>query len=423
MLSFPRALTLLLLTVLVAALAACSSSHFEPPQMQGPAAMVDDGGKPRLWILTKQEEVRQVSVGGGGTRSSSRWRADTFFHFEVQAYDPLEAKPLWKKRLLTFGDPDAHGSEPSRVIGSAEGAHLLGQDGGVVWLMIGDAPFGISAADGSILADSEALQRINPELKGLLPSEARHYGFDHGLVMMAADARTFVIRGPEQKAVAYAPPPPVQQVVPLKANGMPEIVPMRPPIGEVPTRQVMFQGQWLGLDSEKEAADLADDEFGSGFKYPYTILDERALARRVFYRAKIVEAQRFDERFKKATDLQPVAGSPVFLKGRFMNETGREKAYLSEDGNGLFIWHSTRIDDAGRLALTRIDAQLKPVWTTELPLSETSTVNQIGTWSLPGHVVMMGQLQTEKDGVTSREPQLVSIDLETGAMKSTKLAQ
>ena len=106
-----------------------------------------------------------------------------------------------------------------------------------------------------------------------------------------------------------------------------------------------------------------------------------------------------------------------------MNETGREKAYLSEDGNGLFIWHSTRIDDAGRLALTRIDAQLKPVWTTELPLSETSTVNQIGTWSLPGHVVMMGQLQTEKDGVTSREPQLVSIDLETGAMKSTKLAQ
>lgn len=422
MISLPRALSFPAAALFLAALAACSSSQFEPPEMQGPAAMVDDGGKPRLWILTKQEEVKQVSVGGG-TRSSSRWRSDTFFHFEVRAFDPLAAKPLWKKRLLTFGDPDAHGSEPSRVIGSAEGAHLLGQDGGIVWLMIGDAPFAVSAADGSLVADSEAIQRINPELKGLLPSEARHYGFDQGLVMMTADARMFVIRGAEQKAIAYAPPPPVQQEAPLKANGMPEIVPMRPPIGEVPTRQAMLQGQWLGLYSEKEAADLADDEFGSGFKYPYTILDERALARRVFYRAKIVEAQRFDERFKKATDLQPVAGSPVFLRGRFMNAPGTETARPADDGDGLFVWHNTRIDDAGRLALTRIDAQLKPVWKTELPLSENSMINPISTWSLPGHVVVMGQLQSEKDGVTSREPQLVSIDLKTGAMKSMKLAE
>lgn len=421
MISLPRALSLLVFLTSVAGLAACGSSQFEPPEMQGPAAMVDDGGKQRLWILTKQEEVRQVGVGGG-TRSSTRWRSDTFIHFGVQAYDPLEAKPLWKKRLLTFGDADAHGDEPSRVIGSAESAHLLGQDGGVVWLMIGDAPFGISAADGSVLADSEALQRINPALNGLLPSEAKHYGFDQGLVMMTADARMFVVRGPEHQAVAYSPPP-VQEQAPLKANGMPEIVPMRPPIGEVPTRQAMFQGEWLGLYSEKEAADLANDEFGTRFKYPYTVLDERALARRTFWRAKIVEAQRFDERFKKAMDLQPVAGAPVFLKGRFMNESGKEKAYVTEDGKGLFVWHSTRIDDAGRLALSRIDGDLKPVWKTELPLSESSTLNRISTWPLPGHLVAMGQLQTEKDGVTSREPQLVSIDLETGSMKSTKLAQ
>ena len=422
MTSLPRALPLLVLLASVAGLAACGSSQFEPPEMQGPAAMVDDGGKQRLWVLTKQEEIRQVSVGGG-SRSSTRWRTDTFFHFDVRAYDPLEAKPLWKKRLLTFGDADAHGSEPSRVIGSGESAHLLGQDGGVVWLMIGDAPFGVSAADGSILADSEALQRINPELNGLLPSEAKHYGFDQGLVMMAADARMFVIRGPEQKAVAYAPPPPIQEQAPLKANGMPEIVPMRPPIGEVPTRQAMFQGEWLGLYAEKEAADLANDEWGRKFRYPYSITDEGALARRTFWRAKIVEAQRFDDRFTKATELQPVAGAPVFLKGRFMNESGKEKAYVTEDGKGLFVWHSTRIDDAGRLALSRIDGDLKPVWKTELPLSESSTLNRISTWPLPGHLVVMGQLQAEKDGVTSREPQLLSIDLETGAMKSTKLAQ
>lgn len=422
MISFPRALSFCAVLASAAWLAACSSSQFEPPEMQGPAAMVDDDGKPRLWILTKQEEIKQVSVGGSSRRSGG-WRSDTFFHFEVQALDPLEAKTLWKKRLLTFGDPEASGTDPSRVIGSAESAHLLGQDGEVVWLMIDDAPFGVSASDGSIVADSEAIQRINPELKGLLPSEAKHYGFDQGLVMMTADARMFVVRGPEQKAMAYSPPPPVQSVAPLKANGMPEIEPLRPFIGEIPTRQAMMKGQWLGLYSEKEAGELTNDEFGTRFKYPYSILDERGLARRVFYRAKIIEAQRFDERFKKATDLQPVVGSPVFLKGRFMNEAGKEKAYLTEDGNGIFVWHSTRIDDAGRLALGRFDGELKQVWDTELPLSESSTINTIRTWSLPGHVAVMGSLQSEKDGVTSREPYLVSIDLETGALKSMKLAQ
>lgn len=417
-----RILPTCLVAIAALLLAACNSSHFEPSEMQGPPAMVDDGGKPRLWVLSKQEEVRQVGVGGG-SRSSTHWRSDTFFHFEVQAFDPVAAKPLWKKRLLTFGDPDAHGTEPSRVIGSAESAHLLGQDGQVVWLMIGDSPFGVSAADGSLLADSEAIQRINPELKGLLPSEARNYGFDQGLVFMSADARTFVIRGPEHKAIAYTAPPPVQETAPLKANGMPEIVPMRPPIGEVPTRQAMLKGQWLGLYSEKEAADLANDEFGTRFKYPYTVLDERALARRVFWRAKIVEAQRFEERFKRAADLQPVAGSPVFLRGRFMNIAGKEEALLADDGNGLFVWHSTRVDDAGRLALARIDGDLKTVWNTELPLSESSMINRIATWPLPGRVIVMGTLQAEKDGVTSRTPQLVSIDLKTGTATSMTLVQ
>jgi hypothetical protein len=38
-------------------LVGCSSGHLEPAEVQGPPAMVDDGGKPRLWVLTKQEEV------------------------------------------------------------------------------------------------------------------------------------------------------------------------------------------------------------------------------------------------------------------------------------------------------------------------------------------------------------------------------
>ncbi|HMB42410.1 MAG TPA: hypothetical protein VKM00_00870, partial [Luteimonas sp.] len=165
-----RSLLGLLLASLLS-LAGCSSSHLETPQMQGSPAMVDDGGKQRLWVLSKQEEQRQIGVGSGGTHNTQYWRTDTFFHFQVQAFDPVAAKPLWQKRLITIGDPDADakGAQPSRVIGSAVEAQLLGQDGALVWLLIGDAPFAVSAADGSIVADGDKLQQINPELKGLLP--------------------------------------------------------------------------------------------------------------------------------------------------------------------------------------------------------------------------------------------------------------
>jgi hypothetical protein len=419
----PRAVSMVGLLVLSLSFAGCSSSHFETPEVQGPAAMVDDGGQPRLWVVSKQEEVRQVGVPGGGSRSTMHWRSDTFFHFEVQAFDPLAAKPLWKKRLLTIGDPEAKGFGPSRVIGSAVEARLLGQDGGLVWLLIGDAPFAVSAADGSVVADGAALQRINPALNGLLPSEAKHYGFDRGLVLMAADARQFVIRGPEHEAAAYTPsPPPAPPEGRLQANGTREIVPT-PPFGDVPARQVTLQGKWLGLYSEKEAADAGNDEWGRNLRWPYTVINEGRLARRAFWRAKIVAAQRFDDRFERLAELTPVAGGPTFLNGRFAKDQQTGEPRVLDDPAGILVWHSTRIDDAGRLALTRLDADLKPVWSTELPLSEPDTVRRVATWYLPGHLVVTGVQQVEDAGVTRREPYLVSVDLKSGALHASKLME
>jgi hypothetical protein len=411
------------LFAVLALLAGCSRSHFETPDVQGPAAMVDDGGRPLLWVLSKQEEVRQVGVGGGGSRSTPYWRSDTFFHFDVEAFDPLAATRLWKKRLLTLGDPEAKGTGPSRVIGSDVAAQLLGQDGGIVWLLIGDAPFAVSTADGSVVADAVALQQINPALRGLLPTEAKHYGFDRGLVLMAADARQFAIRGPGHEAVAYEPPPP--PTLPegrLQANGTREVVPTMP-FGDVPARQVMLQGKWLGLYSEKEAADAAGDDWGRNLRWPYTVLNEGRLVRRAFWRAKIVAAQRFDDRFERLAELTPVGGGPTFLNGRFVKDAQTGEPRVLDDPAGILVWSSTRIDDAGRLALTRLDADLAPVWNTELPLSEVDTVNRIASWQLDGHVVVTGVQQIEEAGVTRRDPYLVTVDLKSGAMHAAKLAE
>ena len=74
---------LLAATLLVAS--GCRRSIFEAPQMQGPAAMVESGGHSNLWLLSKQEEKRMVSVFGGGTRGTANFRTDTFCHFNVEA--------------------------------------------------------------------------------------------------------------------------------------------------------------------------------------------------------------------------------------------------------------------------------------------------------------------------------------------------
>lgn len=416
----PRLVLLLLLAVL-ALLSACTGSHLEPPDVQGPMAMVEDGGKPRLWILSRQEEVRQVRIGGGGSRTSGSWRGDTFFHFRVEAFDPATARPLWKKTLLTLGDFEAGNKPTSRVLGSSVDAQLLGQDGDLVWLRIGEKPYAVDAHDGHVVIDGDSLQQRNPQLQGLLPSEGKNYDFDQGLVLLAADAQRFVVRGPEAKAEVYVPPVVTEEQGPLLANGARRTVPMRPPF-DVPLRQVRFAGEWLGLYSEKEAVDAARDEFGDNLLYPYTVLDESSLSRRSLWRAKIDTVQRFDDRYERLVELLPVAGSPVFLRGRFLAAGGEDTPLVLTQPDSLVVMHNTRIDNAGRRALTRLGADLKPLWTTELPLSDYGSIAPPRYWRLGDHLVVVGEMRAEVDSVTRDTSHLVSVRLADGALQAWNLA-
>ena len=48
-------------------------------------------------------------------------------------------------------------------------------------------------------------------------------------------------------------------------------------------------------------------------------------------------------------------------------------------------------------------------------------VHRLQTWPVPGHLVVVGELQSEVAGVTHRDDYLVSIDLATGNIASRKL--
>lgn len=404
-------------------LAGCSTSHFDEPRVQGTPVMTADAGQPRLWVLTRLEEVRTVGVGSGGRNSRVRWRDDTFFHFDVQAFDPATARPLWSKRLLTLGDSEATGVGPSRVIGSSGDGRVLGQEGDVVWLLLDQRPYAVRVGDGSLIADAAGLEQRNPDLAGLLPSDGRLYGFDRGLVLLAADARRLVIRGPELRAEPYVPTPPPPTPPPvLMSNGRERLVPLRIGIGEEPARLVQMDGQWLALYSEKEAADAAKDDWGDNLLFPWKVLNEGAQVRRTLWRPRIVSAQRFDDVFDRIQSLDPIPDAPSFLKGRFFVDLATDKPLAMTAPDGLLVWHSTRIDSDGRLALTRLDSRLATVWSTPLPLVENSTATPVTYWQLPGRVAVFGALQTTDDGVQTQAMHLVSVGLADGSLQAWNLA-
>lgn len=415
-----RRLVAPLMAIVALGLVACSGTQFEPPEVQGAPLMASVDGKPLLLVLTKQEEARVTRIGGGG-RSSATERRDSLFHFDLRAYEPTTATPLWRARLVTFNDPKiATSARYTRIVGSATSGFLLGQEGDRVWLQIAESPMAVAVRDGSLRVDADAIEAANPELAGRLPSEARFYGFDRGLVVHAADARRWVVRGPAVKAEPWAPAPTATAPAPLKANGMPKVVPLRP-IGDVPARMAVINGKRIGLYSQNEAAAAANDPFGDRLAYPYSILDEGAASRRSFWAVQTKQVQRFDERYEHIRRLEPIADSPVFLRGRFLKQLPGETALAAQDPDGVFVWHSSRMDDAGRLSLTRLDAQLKPLWTTELPLSESGTANPVRYWLLGDHAVVMGQWRREIDHLVSQQPHLVSIAMKDGTLLAHNL--
>jgi len=414
-LSMRRAASGCLLLVLLLASLACTP-HLGPLELQGRPVMLAEQGQPRLWVLTKQEEVRRVGATG---RRAGVFPDATLFHFQVQAFDPVTARPLWSRRILTLGD--ARPTMRRTIIGSAAGGHVLGLDGDRVWLLVDDKPLALALSDGTQIADSAAIERHNPDLEGLLPLDARHFGFDRGLVFTSADARRFVIRGKGLEAQPYTPPPPVVAAPELKANGMPVIVPM-PPYGENPARQVILGGRWLGLYTPKEAQDAGDDPTGMHLRWAYTVVNEGAMARRTFWRGTIVETQRWDERIRRLDALTPIPDAPTFLKGRFLKNLATGEPLLLASPEGVAVWHSTRVDRDGRLALTRVDTDLRARWTAELPLSESDTANQVMYWLLPDRVVAMGDRVSQVDGVSRRVPHLVTLALEDGRGAAWNLA-
>lgn len=394
--------------VLTALLTSCGghASTFRPAEAQGPPALVEQGKESCLWLLLKQEEQRTERIG---SYASAQAETTSYYHFDLQAHDPATAARLWKKPLREVREDSG---------GRTFAARILGQQGEVVWLFLGDGPVALSSKDGTQVADRATLEQRNPALHSLIPKELKFYAYDDGLILIAADARRFRIRAGDFVAETYTPPNEAYfREVQSRRDDFHRM-------GEFLLKQMMLNSRWIGFFTEKEAEDVGKDDFGKkiatvGPSFNYWSEFEDAQARRTFWSARIGKTKALPEIRDRLFDLTRIPGASEFLAAGLFLEAGpftmpgTKQALRLHEPDGFLVLHRTRLGEEGRLALTRLDDNFKTRWAATLPLQEFHQ-----RFDPPGHLLLFGSVPETKGAATSTSEHLVALDLADGKVQS-----
>jgi hypothetical protein len=294
----------------------------------------------------------------------------------------------------------------------------MGQDGEMVWLFLHNEPVAISSRDGSRLGDRSTIEQRNPSLRGLIPKDLDFYAYDGGLVMIAADARRFRIRGTDFVGEPYiAPNDEYFRNVQFMATRWNGGYAMR----DFLVRQMDLNGRWIGFFNEKEADDAGNDQFGNRIatgepgSNPDRVYYETSQARRTFWSARIGKTKEFSEgTHDRLFDVTRIPGAPEYLEAGLLIRQGTKRPLRLQNPDGFVVLHRTRLGEEGRLALTRLDDNFKAQWTATLPFHQLSN-----RYELPNdRLLLYGSVQETTNGVTNSAEHLVALNLRDGAIQS-----
>ncbi|MBI5256965.1 MAG: hypothetical protein HY855_10735 [Burkholderiales bacterium] len=377
---------------------ALQHTQFTEPRREGPPALVLHQGEPSLWVVVKFQEQRHLA----------RSRFSTRYHLELRCHDARTGALRWTSRLRSIGEHEGgHGAQ----------GRILGQQDGTVWLFIAGLPVAVSAADGAVQGTGLDIARQNPALQALMPTEPGAFTFDRGLVLVAADARRYVITVPGYAAHPY-------RVADEQAFSRALYMSSRwnggYPARDFLTPQARIHGAWLGLYTEAEARDAGDDAFGDKLKDPARTWRDDKMARRSLWTARIGRTRAFSEgAHDRLLEPTRLAGSPEFLQGGLLVAAGTRQA-LQPDGNSLLVLHQSRVDLAGRAQLTRLAVDdglaLRSTWSTTLPFAELNN-----RWQFPDRLLMMGSAQQQEAGNARWVESLAVVDLASGRLQGWNL--
>lgn len=399
--------------------------HLSTPEIMGGVVRTEGESGGRIYYLTSQWE-KQIHVVGGG-RSSYSTRTEGWLNVDLWELDAATAQPVARRRIRR-----------DKVNGDAK---ALGVEQGILWARIPEL-VGIRLSDGEIVANAAKIEARNPKLAGMIPQpppvgtfltesmQPLKFSPQTGMVVRLNDARlvrfdpltleatpgkeitTPAKPGPEGSAPTFG-----TSVVSL-SNGMDWWAMVRGLAIQMPSPDK--GGQWLGLLAEQELAQMQE-------RHTVTQQMDFSVPRRhKLYRAEIKTTQEFlgpQVSFENPTVLPE---SPDFLMAGLLTQgsggTSGQSAMWRTEPDSVFVLSRDRLGQGGHLQLARISGPNgTPVWSNALPLSDMSA------W-LPGErcAVMLGpdlaadHSPMAEDGENT-VPQVVSIDLKTGEVKSFNL--
>jgi hypothetical protein len=401
-------------------LGACTDSAtvFGTANVAGGMVRVASAAGDRLVFITSQWERRRFASVG---RSSSG-RSVQHLHLDFWAFDAATAQPTQRLRLGT-------GKELGDVA-------TLGVDRGVLWARLPEL-IGVRLADGVVVADRERLAAANPALASWLPQPQRQtfvtdqqqrlrFTPAHGLVILLDDGRRVQIdpltllarplnEGPGGNVQAAERLQPRSPMYGNQWNAMVRGLPLGARFGATSGSPT----EWLGLVAEREVEAIKS----SGYASPSPDFNQQD--RFKLYRGLVKPERSFLGLSQKLKLVAPLAEAPEFLFAGLAvqaPDADPPSAMWRRDPDSVYVFHRDRLGDEGRWLLSRVAGPAgRVVWQLALPLSN------LGLW-WPGarHAVLAGPwlkaprspMAEEREGPPL---QIVSVDLESGAMASFNL--
>ncbi len=318
--------------------------------------------------------------------------ADLFV--DLWAFDAATAQPVYRRRLQTIRN------------GAMDGRKILGAHGQTLWLLLPTGVHAVNLGTGALTATPESIGKINPNLRGLMPVDARfHFFTNTGLSIKTEDARTWHIH-PETFAASETPPP----------VAAPGIVPgyITPQSSSAfVSRGFTLGNKWLGLLNAEEAEAFAKTRAIGGLDFQ---------TRRSVYAADITKQETFMGATPSYSNFRALTQD--FLAPGILSEhrsTGPYEMIYRRNPDSVFVLHLDRLGENGQLQLARVTGPAgKILWNVPVRLSVLQCL-------MPDeqNFLLYGVLFTPQDPAapvrrdpmhTARE-MLVSVDVASGAIR------
>lgn len=392
-----------------------TSIAFGPASISGGLLRLGSAQGERLVFITSQWESRYLYTGSSTSRTR---RGAQFLHIDLWQFDVATAQPVQRLRLAT-----------SKQLGDVA---ALGVDRGVLWARL-PGLIGVRLADGAVVADRARVAAANPDIADMLPQppagpvfmtqqqQPLRFTPAEGLVVRLDDGRRVRLDPLTLKALPLAaaatddkPAPaadPQRQLPHRLAQGNQWNAMVRGlPIGSTAARRL----EWLGLVAEREVEPIG--RTGQTTSVPdFTQPDRFRL-----YRGQLLPQQHLFGLRHRLKLVAPLPEAPEFLfagLGVENPEAHPAVALWRRAPDSVFVLHRDRLGEQGRWVLSRVAGpDGRVVWRAELPLSDLSL-----WWPGERHAVLAGRWAAavrapEAQPNEGASPQIVSVNLETGAL-------